>query len=112
MALEASDNLRNRREQPNKSFSPTAVWQGALDSLRRSIAGPSFDTWLADTYAIGMNGGILQIGVATDFAREALTTQYYPTISEALTTAAGRRIQFEFVVASKPPSDVSPAEVT
>lgn len=58
-----------------------------------------------------MNGGILQIGVATDFAREALTTQYYPTISEALTTAAGRRVQFEFVVSSKPPPGVNPTEV-
>ena len=112
MAVGAGDPSGSSRERPASGPSAPAVWQQAMDRLRRTIAGPSFDTWLADTYAIGMNGGVLQIGVATDFAREALTTQYYPAISEALTAAAGRRVQFEFVVRPKPVTDsAAPAHV-
>ncbi len=108
MAVGAGDPLGSSRERPSAGPSPAAVWHQTLDRLRRSIAGPSFETWLATTYAIGMNGGVLQIGVATDFAREALTTQFYPTISEALTAAAGRRLQFEFVVRPQPPAVPAP----
>ena len=78
------------------------LWRETLERLRRTVPGPSYDTWLADTHAVGMKGGVLQVGVATDFAREALTTQYYPTISEALGAVANRRVLFEFVVRSQP----------
>ena len=58
-----------------------------------------------------MNGGVLQIGVANDFAREALRTQFYPVISEALTAVAGRRMEFEFVVRPKPAVAAEPTRV-
>ena len=76
------------------------------------VPGPSFETYLADSYAIGMNGGVLQIGVVSDFAREALRTQFYPVVSETLTAVASRRLEFEFIVRPRPTAEASaPARV-
>ncbi|MEE9277449.1 MAG: chromosomal replication initiator protein DnaA [Dehalococcoidia bacterium] len=102
MAFGAGDPTGSGQEQPVPGLSPTALWRRVQDRLRRVVPAPSYETWLADTYAVGMTGGVLQIGVATDFAREALTTQYYPAISEALTAAAGRRVPFNFIVKPQP----------
>ena len=82
---------------------PSELWHRVLDRLRRVVPGPSFETWLADTYAIGMRGGVLEIGVASDFAREALTTQYSPAMSEALAAVAGRRLNFDLIVRVRDP---------
>ncbi len=86
-------------------LSPALLWRDTLARLSRSIPAPSFDTWFANTFAAGMHGGVLQVGVPSDFAREALTTQFYPVISEALTAVAGRRIEMDFVV--RPPEPQS-----
>ena len=83
-----------RRAQPT----PAALWRQVQERLRRVVPTPSYDTWLAPTRAIGMRAGVLEVAVDTDFAREALTTQYYAVISEAVSAAAGRRLPVEFVV--------------
>ncbi len=105
MANGASDSLPGRGERP---ASLVATWRRCLDRLRRVVPGPSFETYLAESHAVGMNSGVLQIGVASDFAREALRTQFYPVISEALTAVAGRRMEFEFVVRAKPTAATAP----
>ncbi|PZC49312.1 MAG: chromosomal replication initiator protein [Chloroflexi bacterium] len=95
----APDDASDRAaEHPSPAPAPSEIWRRVLDRLRRVVPAPSFDTWFADTHAIGMQGGVLQIGVVSDFAREALTAQYYPAISEALTSVVGRRQEFELLV--------------
>ena len=106
MPVGAGDPSRREQERPGPAQSPSMLWARVLERLHRVIPGPSYTTWLANTHAVGMNGGVLQIGVATDFVREALTTQYYPVISEALVAESGRRLPFEFVVLG--PSDAPP----
>ncbi len=109
MANGASDSAPGRSDRPT---SPAATWRRTLDRLRRVVPGPSFETYLSSSYAIGMNGGVLQIGVVSDFAREALRTQFYPVVSEALTAVAGRRLEFDFIVRPKPTAEAStPARV-
>lgn len=102
MAHGAGDPASNDPGRPSSGASPTAIWSQVQDRLRRIVPGPSYETWLAGTYAFGITGGILQIGVASDFVREALTAQYYPVISEALAAVTGRRVRFEFVVRPQP----------
>ena len=109
MANGASDSLPGRGERP--ASSPGASWRRCLDRLQRVVPAPSFETYLAESHAIGMNGGVLQIGVANDFAREALRTQFYPVISEALTAVVGRRMEFEFIVRPKPAVATEPTRV-
>ena len=96
-------------ERHTPDVSPTALWRRVLERLQRVVPGPSYETWLAETFAIGMNSGVLQIGVASDFAREALTAQYYPAISEALSAVAGRRVTFELIVRQAPAVEPAPA---
>ena len=100
----ASDSVPGRSDRP---ASPAVTWRRALDRLKRVVPGPSFETYLADSYAIGMNGGVLQIGVVSDFAREALRTQFYPVVSETLTAVAARRLEFEFIVRPRPDPEAS-----
>ena len=105
----ASDSVPGQSDRP---ASAAVTWRRALDRLKRVVPGPSFETYLADSYAIGMNGGVLQIGVVSDFAREALRTQFYPVVSETLTAVAARRLEFEFIVRPRPTADASvPARV-
>ena len=103
---DASDRAAQR---PSPAPAPSEIWRRVLDRLHRVVPGPSFDTWFAPTHAMGMQGGVLRIGVSSDFAREALTAQYYPAISEALTSVVGRRLEFELVVHRQTASDM-PAE--
>ena len=88
-------------EQP-RTVSPAQLWRGTLERVRRALPGPSYDTWFAETFAVGMHAGVLQIGVPSDFVRESLTTQFYPVISEALGGLAGRRVDIEFLVRAAP----------
>jgi chromosomal replication initiator protein len=105
----ASDSAPSQSDRP---ASAAVLWRRALDRLKRVVPGPSFETYLADSYAIGMNGGVLQIGVVSDFAREALRTQFYPVVSETLTAVASRRLEFEFIVRPRPTAEASaPARV-
>ncbi len=105
----ASDSVPGQSDRP---ASAAVTWRRALDRLKRVVPGPSFETYLADSYAIGMNGGVLQIGVVSDFAREALRTQFYPVVSETLTAVASRRLEFEFIVRPRPTAEASaPARV-
>ena len=103
---DASDRAAQR---PSPAPAPSEIWRRVLDRMRRVVPGPSFDTWFAPTHAMGMQGGVLRIGVSSDFAREALTAQYYPAISEALTSVVGRRLKFELVVHRATEAD-APAE--
>ena len=91
------------RSRATGSPSATQIWRDALNHLRRVVPAPSFETWFAETCAIESRGGVLRVGVASDFAREALTTQFYPAIADALTSAAGRRLEIEFVVQAREP---------
>ncbi|MCZ6707593.1 MAG: chromosomal replication initiator protein DnaA [Chloroflexi bacterium] len=100
----ASDSVPGQSDRP---ASAAVMWRRALDRLKRVVPGPSFETYLADSYAIGMNGGVLQIGVVSDFAREALRTQFYPVVSETLTAVAARRLEFEFIVRPRPTAEAS-----
>ena len=100
----ASDSVPGQSDRP---ASAAVTWRRALDRLKRVVPGPSFETYLADSYAIGMNGGVLQIGVVSDFAREALRTQFYPVVSETLTAVASRRLEFEFIVRPRPTAEAS-----
>ncbi len=106
-AAPSDPNPNPKPEDRGALPSPSQLWRGALERLRRVVPTPSFDTWFADTQASGIHGGVLQVSVASDFAREALTTQFYPAISEALAAVAGRRIQVDFVVR---PHDEAPVE--
>jgi len=110
MSAAPGDSSDRAAERPVPGPAPSEIWRRVLERLRRVVPGPSFDTWLAGTYAIGMRGGVLQVGVASDFAREALTTQYYPAISEALAAVVGRRQTVELVVRVRDEAAQVPAQ--
>jgi chromosomal replication initiator protein len=107
----ATDDASDRTPQrPDPAPAPSEIWRRVLGRLRRVVPAPSFETWFAETHAIGMQGGVLRVGVSSDFAREALTTQFYPAISEALTAVVGRRVNFELIVHARDKDQGAPAE--
>ena len=105
-----SGDSSDRANRPVPAPAPSEIWRRVLDRLHRVVPGTSFDTWFAGTYGIGMQGGVLQVGVASDFAREALTTQYYPAMSEALASVLGRRQEFELLVRAPQEETAVPAQ--
>ncbi len=116
MAATPGDASDRAAQRPAPTPAPSEIWRRVLERLRRVVPGASYNTWFATTHAIGMQGGVLQIGVVSDFVREALTAQYYPAISEALTSVVGRRLEFELVVrqidAGSAPAQAMPAGQT
>ena len=85
------------RSQP-QHLSHTELWRRALNQLRDTMAGDTFNTWFARTRAVEMRAGKLVIAVDNVFNRETLMANFYSPISIAVEHAAGRRVEVDVVV--------------
>lgn len=81
---------------------PGAIWERAKEILRDSLDKTAYKTWIADTHAIELRGGVLHVGVPSVFKLEALRGSYYQAMSSALRQAAGRPMEIELRVATQP----------
>ncbi|MFT8363827.1 MAG: chromosomal replication initiator protein DnaA [Sporolactobacillus sp.] len=78
------------------------IWSQALESIKKKLSKPSFETWLKETRAQSINGQTLIISVPNEFSRDWLEEHYARLISEIIFNVTGVRYSIQFVIASKP----------
>ncbi len=80
-------------------LTPQRLWQATLGELELKMARATFDTWLRDTHAIGVeNEDTLVIGVKNGYAVEWLENRLYPVIKRTLARLTGAEMEARFVV--------------
>ncbi len=80
-------------------LTPQRLWQATLGELELKMARATFDTWLRDTHAIGVeNEDTLVIGVKNGYAVEWLENRLYPVIKRTLARLTGEEMEARFVV--------------
>jgi chromosomal replication initiator protein len=80
-------------------LTPQRLWQATLGELELKMARATFDTWLRDTHAIGVeNEDTLVIGVKNGYAVEWLENRLYPVIKRTLARLTGEDMEARFVV--------------
>ena len=98
---------RSARSLNDPHSDPRAIWQRTLEVLRDSLDRETFETWFADTHAIEIRGGVLHVGVPTVIKLETLRGSYYPQLASAVRQAAGRPMEIELRVVSRPQRQTS-----
>jgi len=81
------------------SANPQRLWQATLGELELKMARATFDTWLRDTHAIGIeNEDTLVVGVKNGYAVEWLENRLYPVIHRTLSRLTDHNVEARFVV--------------
>ena len=94
--------IRSARSLNDPHSDPRAIWQRTLEVLRDSLDRETYETWFANTHAIEIRGGVLHVGVSTVIKLETLRGSYYPQLASAVRQAAGRPMEIELRVATRP----------
>ena len=67
---------------------PAALWEEALARLQRRVDAPGYETWLAGSAGLRLDGGALAVGVRSEFAAEWLRTRGGPLVRRTLAEIA------------------------
>ena len=86
---------------------PAQLWQSALRYLRQHVSEANYQTWLADTEGVRLDGSTLIIGTRSEFVTEWLQQRLRPLMLRTLTDLADRPIEVAFEPL-RPPADDSP----
>ncbi len=80
------------------------IWQEALDRVRRDVLRPSFETWLRNSRAVGLdlNRGQLTVAVPHEFARTWVQENYASSLEEALSEIVGDTAHLDLIVTEEP----------
>lgn len=76
------------------------VWQEALNRVRRDVLRPSFETWLRNSQAVGLDTqrGQLTVAVPHEFARTWVQENYATSLEEALSEIVGDDAHLDLIV--------------
>jgi len=74
------------------------IWAATLSKMESKVSKPSFDTWLRQTKALGLDGTKLTIGVVNDFSRDWLEGQYTELINGILFELTGSELEVRFII--------------
>lgn len=81
------------------------IWAATLSKMESKVSKPSFDTWLRQTKALGLNGTTLTIGVVNDFSRDWLEGQYTELINGILFELTGSELEVRFIIPEEQDDD-------
>ena len=75
---------------------PAQLWQSALRYLRQHVSEANYQTWLADTEGVRLDGSTLIIGTRSEFVTEWLQQRLRPLMVRTLTDIADRPLEVAF----------------
>src|SRR5438552_12345144 len=76
------------------------LWQTALGELQLLMTRANFETWLAQTEALGFDGEVLRVGVKSPFTQEALTLRFAPLVRRTLANLVGHPLEVRYEISS------------
>lgn len=80
------------------------AWDNALIDIQSEISKANFNTWFKNTHIEAVKGGLVIIGVESDFILEWLSTKYHKSILKALRSVLPETRSVEYVISKKKPS--------
>ena len=87
-----------------------ALWQSALQRLRETTLSPGAKPWIEGTRPVRLSGNTIVLAAPSAFAKEWLETKYATLLTHTLGEIAGRHLDVQVLVDTKPALDVaSPA---
>ena len=95
----------------NQNLSPSEVWQATLGELQLQLAKSTFDAWLKGTTVVAYEDGVFTIGARTSYSRDWLENRLKGPIKRTLCRIAGRQVDVNFIVDSKPVATLLPEEL-
>lgn len=80
------------------------VWQEALNRVRRDVLRPSFETWLRNSQAVGLDpkSGHLTVAVPHEFARTWVQENYANSLEQALSEIVGDSTHLDLIITEDP----------
>ncbi len=75
-----------------------SIWQNVLSYIRNNITEVEYHTWFERIRPLGIQGGVLELGVPTSFAGEWIKKHYADLIQEALLHLGATSPRFELKV--------------
>lgn len=81
------------------------LWNKALAEIEKKVSKPSYDTWLKSTEAHAIQGDVLIIVAANEFARDWLDQRYQEIISETIYDLTGSELQIKFITPPHQPME-------
>jgi len=79
--------------------------------LRSKLSAETYNLWFAPLRAREVDGNSITLEVANDFCEIWLQDNYLSLLQDAMSTAAGRRLQVKFKVSGQTPSAPLPARL-
>jgi len=74
------------------------LWQTAQGELQIQMTRATYDTWLRNTEAVALEGGVLTIAVRNPFVKDWLENRLISTVQRTVSTVLGEDVQMRFVV--------------
>jgi chromosomal replication initiator protein len=86
------------------------IWNSAQEQLRSILTADIYNLWFGPLRAAALDGNCVVLEVANDFSEVWLKDNYLGLLEDALTVAAGHRLQAKFKVASANAAAPAPAK--
>jgi hypothetical protein len=87
-------------------MNPHEAWQSVLHQLQMEMPRASFETWLCDTQALSLEGGVLTVSARNAYARDWLESRLTSTSERMLTGLLHQPVTVRFVDGESPGEEV------
>ncbi|STY44692.1 Chromosomal replication initiator protein DnaA [Listeria grayi] len=74
-----------------------AIWQEALQVVKKNMSKPSYDTWMKSTTAHSLEGNHFIISAPNNFVRDWLEKSYTQFIATILQEITGNTYDVQFI---------------
>jgi len=93
-----SESPMKRESKIDSKIAAEETWNSALSELRLEMTHASFDTWLAQSKAMDLQGDTLVVTVPNQYAQDWLEKRLRGTILRTLHAVTGDELKVEFRV--------------
>lgn len=102
----------NELAQARASRNPAQVWQAALGELMLQTTKATFDTWIKPTFALGLSGNELTVGVRNAYAKQWLDNRLGGMVERAVSHVMGGPTTVKFVLKTREDEETQAARRT
>ncbi|WP_243298968.1 chromosomal replication initiator protein DnaA [Bacillus litorisediminis] len=74
------------------------LWEKVLESVKKKISKPSYETWLKSTKAHSLKENTLDVVAPNEFARDWLEGHYSQLVSNILFELTGEKLEVKFII--------------
>jgi DNA-binding MarR family transcriptional regulator len=96
------EEIEERREEGDAATSAAVLanrlWLAARDVLKTEFPPATYNTWVKDSRAVSLDGGVLVIGVQSAYAKDWLENRLYSQVQRTVTEIRGHPTSIRFII--------------